>query len=438
MLVQAIFPSREKRSDAMDLTRLSPPSTLAVLLMLLCAAREIGVLRRENAELQQRLLQAGQQLQRRLSSKDCDPCTGADGGDGIGTSFDRKPWSDARRRQALHELSAISWFDANWSRALPSTRSRLNLQLHSLKLALCLEHAGDPDTKKQGGNMEACIHTKHPMQDASALTRERDLNVRVNGKVLSVDDIAYGMEMLFQQRHMHSQITFLGVAMQQDPNDAIVIADLLWRVRPRLLIELGTSGGGSALFYARTMRGYDPHARVLTVDPSSDTEPMENWNHHEIRKFCSHCHAANSTATWKAAVTFLRELPTAPAALSAAREHAAAATAAGLPVMVMEDSNHKFSSVAANIASYASFVTRGSYLIVQDTRGGRYSGPTRAISDFLQMQPQVHTPRRDAGGASCKFVRDRRPEYLLFSQHTGGFLRCLEAGEEPGPHDELS
>ena len=62
---------------------------------------------------------------------------------------------------------------------------------------------------------------------------------------------------------MYSTTTFLGVALQQDPLDAFAIADLLWRLRPRLLIELGTSGGGGALFYARVMSAYDADAQVL-------------------------------------------------------------------------------------------------------------------------------------------------------------------------------
>jgi len=41
--------------------------------------------------------------------------------------------------------------------------------------------------------------------------------------------------------------------MQQTPNDAFVIADMLWRIRPDLVIELGTSGGGSAHFFAHVM-----------------------------------------------------------------------------------------------------------------------------------------------------------------------------------------
>jgi cephalosporin hydroxylase len=49
----------------------------------------------------------------------------------------------------------------------------------------------------------------------------------------------------------------------------LAIADLLWRMRPDLVIELGTSGGGSAAFYGHVMKEYNPKARLLTIDPAS-------------------------------------------------------------------------------------------------------------------------------------------------------------------------
>ena len=57
----------------------------------------------------------------------------------------------------------------------------------------------------------------------------------------------------FQSQELFSAVSWLGVSMQQTPNDAFVIADMLWRIRPDLVIELGTSGGGSAHFFAHVM-----------------------------------------------------------------------------------------------------------------------------------------------------------------------------------------
>ena len=115
--------------------------------------------------------------------------------------------------------------------------------------------------------------------------------------------------------------------------------------------------------------------------------------------------------------------------------------------MVMEDSNHEYDSVSGNLQAYHRFVTAGSYLIVQDTRTGRdradlqlTNGASRAVSEFLrkhgwgaQSAPQLRRAGRLSAGHAQPFVRDRAPEYLLFSQHTGGFLRRLLPSEKPHP-----
>ena len=272
---------------------------------------------------------------------------------------------------------------------------------------------------------QQCEHAQGLDISVESLAREKATGVIVNGKVLSMDDILYGYETLFQRRLMFSAVTFHRTGMQQNPSDAIAIADLLWRVRPRLMIELGTSGGGSALYFARTMLGYDPEARVLTMDPAQDTVPLVNWNQASMRTFCPHCVPANATGVWSKAVRYLREIP--PSALAqaeASRLAEQAMASGGLPVLVMEDSNHEYANVRANIWAYHKFVTPGSYLIVQDTRLGRYTGVTRAVAEFL------------AGPGKSLFVRDRRPEYFLYSQHAGGFLRRLLPGEKPGEWDQ--
>jgi cephalosporin hydroxylase len=115
----------------------------------------------------------------------------------------------------------------------------------------------------------------------------------------------------------------------------------------------------------------------------------------------------------------MRALPTANHVLSVARALARNASAAGHAVMVMEDSDHVYDHVLPNLLAYADLVTPGSYLIVQDTRAGRMAGPTHAIAQFIAL-PAGHG----------RFVRDRRPEHFLISQHSGGFLRKLTAPNE--------
>mmetsp|Transcript_60585 Transcript_60585/g.118766 ORF Transcript_60585/g.118766 Transcript_60585/m.118766 type:complete len:128 (-) Transcript_60585:90-473(-) len=122
---------------------------------------------------------------------------------------------------------------------------------------------------------------------------------------------------------------------------------------------------------------------------------------------CPHCTPANETAIWKRGnIRFLRMDPIDPRALAIATAMAENATR----VIVIEDSAHKYDMVLSNIRAYSRFVTPGSYMLVQDTRGGRWE-PAEAINDFLKL-PE-----------GSKFQVDRRWEYLVFTQHTGGWLK---------------
>mmetsp|Transcript_29246 Transcript_29246/g.49368 ORF Transcript_29246/g.49368 Transcript_29246/m.49368 type:complete len:83 (-) Transcript_29246:1883-2131(-) len=71
--------------------------------------------------------------------------------------------------------------------------------------------------------------------------------------------------------------------------------DLLWRLKPDVLIELGTNGGGSAFFYAFIMRAYNPRAKVITIDPKRTID----WNIEQVRGVCPHCINARDTMLWK-------------------------------------------------------------------------------------------------------------------------------------------
>lgn len=367
---------------------------------------QVSKLQTENAQLHAQSAENARRLG--TTSANCEA---------IGFPSERRPWSVRDRKRALGAYDALM---GHWAAERPRL-CRIPECNHTNLFLL-------PRRGRESLSAMLSAPYRTPLSAASA-PREATTPLVVNGKVLRVDDIVWGYEQLFERFEMHSMTTFMGIGLQQDPLDALAISDLLWRVRPRLVIELGTSGGGSALFYARVMRGYDPHAAVLTIDPAVswhalDGVPLRNWNWKSMDAYCPHCGKAKEHPLWAESITFLRADPASEEAFVIATERVAAVNAEGYPVLVIEDSDHKYQHVLANIEAYASFVSPGSYFIVQDTRGGRFPGPADAIATFIKKQP-ITAFNYDI----AKFVVDRRPEVFLFSQHSGGFLRRLEVGE---------
>lgn len=78
---------------------------------------------------------------------------------------------------------------------------------------------------------------------------------------------------------------------------------MLWRIQPDLVIELGTSGGGSSNFFGHIMEQYNPRAKILTMDPAmlklTGQRELVDWNYREIKEFCPHCRPANTQRPYK-------------------------------------------------------------------------------------------------------------------------------------------
>lgn len=225
---------------------------------------------------------------------------------------------------------------------------------------------------------------------------------------LSVDDVVYGYDQLYEHNQLWAQQRFMGVQCQQDPMDAWVLQEILFDTQPDLLIETGTQNGGGALMYATLMQLYSATARVVTIDTMSVNAQKPLYS---IPGFCKRrgCRNATDNPLWSRHVTSLRGLSTAPGVLAKVREAAQGAHR----VMVVLDSLHSYENVRRELELYHEFVTRGMYLVVQDTKLDRLRGrraAKAAAADFMRSR------------AARKFRVDKSREYLLYSQHSDGFL----------------
>jgi cephalosporin hydroxylase len=72
---------------------------------------------------------------------------------------------------------------------------------------------------------------------------------------------------------LHHKQKFMGVRMGQFPFDLHVITEIMYDVKPDLIIETGTNAGGSALYMAVMMTAINPACKILTVDP----QPLKKW-----------------------------------------------------------------------------------------------------------------------------------------------------------------
>lgn len=234
------------------------------------------------------------------------------------------------------------------------------------------------------------------------------------GKILTVDEVVYGYDLLFEAMHLFSYVSWGRVPMQQDPSDALVIADLISRLQPDCFVELGTNTGGGAVFYAEVMKAYVPRPLVVTIDVHP---PTVNWDRFAT-KACPHCVPVTCHPAWqeKGLIEFVQGFTQEDSVVNEVERLLKSRQCKR--TVVMHDSDHRGFAVERDVQIYHRFVDIGSYLIVQDTklsrmRGGRYA-TLEAVHNFLATE-----------AGKGKFVIDRSFEYLLFSHHHSGFLRRI-------------
>jgi cephalosporin hydroxylase len=197
---------------------------------------------------------------------------------------------------------------------------------------------------------------------------------------------------------------WLGLPIIQTPDDIVAIQEIIWEMRPQVVIETGFARGGSAILYSSILELIG-EGRVVSVDI-------------EVRE---HNRRAVEEHPFGERVDFVEGSSTARDTMDCVR----ALFLDGARVMVVLDSNHTHQHVLDELRLYGPLVTEGQFLVVSDT----------IVED---IPPQVHRPREWGPGNNPKTALD---EYLretdrfepdswfnskvLITSSRGGYLRCL-------------
>lgn len=176
------------------------------------------------------------------------------------------------------------------------------------------------------------------------------------------------------QQKFSYELTWLGVPVIQLPEDVLLMQELVWKVRPDVVVECGVAHGGALVLYASILELLGK-GRVVGVDV-------------EIRKYnrlAIESHALSHR------ITLIEGDSVATDTLAEVRSH----IRPGDRVLVVLDSLHTRDHVAAELEAYAPLVTPASYLVVFDGVmsvvadapnagvGWETDNPLTAVDDFL-------------------------------------------------------
>jgi cephalosporin hydroxylase len=200
--------------------------------------------------------------------------------------------------------------------------------------------------------------------------------------------------------------TWLGRPIIQFPEDIVALQEIVWRVKPDLIVETGIAHGGSLILWASLLQLLGGDGQVVGIDVE-----IRSGNRAEIER-----HPLSSRITMVEGSSVDGSVVGRVQAVAAGRHR----------IMVVLDSNHTHEHVARELELYSPMVRHGSYLVVMDTvveempadffpdrPWGRGNNPRTAVAEFLT--------RNDRFEVDCDI--DGK---LLMSVARGGYLRCVK------------
>lgn len=160
----------------------------------------------------------------------------------------------------------------------------------------------------------------------------------------------------------NGQTKWFGTSVLKNPPDLWIYQEILYDLKPDIIIETGTYNGGSALFFA-SMFDLLGKGEIMSVD----LEEMDRPKHNRI--------------------TYLQGSSTSKEIFASVKK----AVKGKSVVMVVLDSDHHKEHVLNELRMYSDLVTPNSYLIIEDTNVNGHPvqpnfgpGPMEAVEEFLK------------------------------------------------------
>lgn len=218
---------------------------------------------------------------------------------------------------------------------------------------------------------------------------------------------------------------WLGRPIIQYPQDMAAMQEIIWQVRPDLIIETGIAHGGSLIFSASMLALLDVCDAIeqsKSIDPSKSARKVLAVDI-DIR---THNRDAVEAHPMASRIQMIQGSSIDPNIVQQVKYIAAMHR----NILVCLDSNHTHSHVLAELQAYAPLTSLGSYCVVFDT----------IIDDFpKEMFPdRPWGPKNNPRTAVAEYLRSH-PEFevdvswenkVLITVASGGFLRRKVAGKK--------
>jgi cephalosporin hydroxylase len=159
----------------------------------------------------------------------------------------------------------------------------------------------------------------------------------------------------------------MGRPIIQLPEDMVHIQEVIYSVKPDVIVETGVAHGGSLIFYSSLCKAMDK-GRVIGVDIEIRSHNRKAIEEHPLASY----------------ITLIEGDSTAPDIIAQVQRH----IKPGETVMVLLDSNHTKAHVLGELNAYSPLVTAGSYIVAMDGIMEQVVGAPRTQPDWEWNNPK--------------------------------------------------
>lgn len=219
------------------------------------------------------------------------------------------------------------------------------------------------------------------VQEVDGKSRTIDLYSKESFELISHQWLKVG----WNQKYVYT-FTWMGRPIIQLPEDMIRIQEVIYRIKPDVIVETGIAHGGSLIYYASICKAIGK-GRIIGVDIEIRPHNRMAIESHELYPYIT---LIEGDATNDKIVN-----------------HVKALIKPDETVLVILDSNHTKEHVLRELNAYSSLVTKGSYIVATDgsmkdlydvPRGKSewtWDNPVAAVLEFTSKHPEfvVESPK---------------------------------------------
>lgn len=247
---------------------------------------------------------------------------------------------------------------------------------------------------------------------------DKSINIEKMGGDQSLSELGISFVRDTAKYNYSYNFEFAGRPIIQFPQDMVAMQELIWDVKPDLVIEAGIAHGGSLILSASMLSLLDYCDAIeqgTILDPSAPRRRVLGLDI-DIRE---HNRSAIEAHPMANRIDMIEGSSIDPAIIAQVQDIACGYER----VLVCLDSNHTHEHVLAELEAYGSLVSPGSYFVVFDTivedmpaemfpdrPWGPGDNPKTAVWEYLKTHPE--------------FEIDKKIDHkLLISVAPGGYLR---------------